>query len=184
MCKAICLVFWDEEKASCHLWLLLEALQFSLSLPCPVCCCQFISLTQLCCSFVEKNYRVPHHVNTRPNMCLGHTRIDGPHDSLSLRPACWPWHTFCAFPAPGFCLSCFLHLPDEVCLPLKVRYRFSYFQKTFLTPFYLELFFSYHLTAFLNWLESFFHRMVITFGRRHLYFLMKNFKFKLPGDLF
>lgn len=151
---------------------------------CPVCCCQFISLTQLCYSFVEKNYRVPHYVNTRPNMCLSHTGIQSPHDSLSLRPACWPWHTFWGFPAPGFRLSCFLHLPDEVCLPLKVRYRFSYFQKTFLTPFYLELVFSYHLTAFLNWLESFFHRMVITFGRRHLYFLMKNFKFKLPGDLF
>lgn len=184
MCKAICLVFWDEEKASCHLWLLLEALQFLSHCPALYVAASLSPWHNFAIPLLKKNYRVPHHVNTRPNMCLGHTRIDGPHDSLSLRPACWPWHTFCAFPAPGFRLSCFLHLPDEVCLPLKVRYRFSYFQKTFLTPFYLELFFSYHLTAFLNWLESFFHRMVITFGRRHLYFLMKNFKFKLPGDLF
>lgn len=44
-------------------------------------------------------------------------------------PVCLPWYTLCAFPAPGFRSSRFLHLPDEVCPPLKVHYRFSYSRK-------------------------------------------------------
>lgn len=103
------------------------------------------------------------------------------------------WHTFSTLPPP--LLLCehfpviempFLSLPSSKVYPsFKWQNRFPCFKKTFLSSFYLELFFQYHLKALLNWIETFSHRMVITFGRRkQLYFPVKNSEFKLSRDSF
>lgn len=110
---------------------------------------------------------------------------------LTLNPR--KWHTFSTVPPPLLLYEHFpvtkmpfLNLPSSKVYPsFKLQNRFPCFKKTSLSPFNLELFFQYHLKTLLNWIETFSHRMMITFGRRkQLYFPVKNSEFKCSRDSF